>query len=212
MRVLAAIMRRLKKEPSMQNFPLSVFLEAEVAPQVTSLAEMPLADRVSTALDSVSNLFSSKNPGEKALSEPPPSHLSKIGAMGPEGSIVSYLTFEYYENQDLLDEIERNGRLTEPLAKFFLDQMLSALDYIHHRGYAHRDIKLDNVVMDEDYNIKLIDFGFSQSLRGSTSEEMLASGTQGYISPEQIENDGSFHFDLTKCDIFALGVFLFILV
>lgn len=40
----------------------------------------------------------------------------------------------------------------------------------------------------------------------------MTSGTQGYISPEQLENDGSFHFDLTKCDVFALGVFLFILV
>lgn len=79
--------------------------------------------------------------------------------------VVNYLTFDFYENRDLLENLERNGRFTEPIAKFYFHQILSAIEYMHSNGFAHRDIKLDNVVLDEDYNAKLIDFGFAENIR-----------------------------------------------
>jgi serine/threonine protein kinase len=83
---------------------------------------------------------------------------------------------------------------------------------MHEKGFVHRDIKLENVILDSDYNIKLIDFGLSENTLIRTGEEIMTTGTTGYISPEQLSNDGSSQFCLLKCDIFAMGVFLFIMV
>lgn len=70
-------------------------------------------------------------------------------------------------------------------------------------------------MLDRDFNIKLIDFGLAESVWARDHEkrkEILTTGTTGFIAPEQLYNDGSGKFCLMKCDIFALGVFLFILL
>jgi serine/threonine protein kinase len=71
------------------------------------------------------------------------------------------------------------------------------------------------VLLDREFNIKLIDFGLAEKTRTKENEkrkEILTTGTTGFIAPEQLYNDGSGKFCLMKCDIFALGVFLFILL
>ena len=83
---------------------------------------------------------------------------------------------------------------------------------MHQKGFTHRDIKLENVILDNDYNLKLIDFGLAENLRIKQTKQSKTIGTTGYIAPEQLYNDSNEKIDLIKCEIFAMGVFLFIMV
>ena len=64
--------------------------------------------------------------------------------------------------------------------------MLGAVDYIHARGLCHRDLKLENILVDDQYNLRLIDFGMSMSLGDLLNEEIpnQRRGTNFYMAPE----------------------------
>ena len=87
-------------------------------------------------------------------------------------------------------------------------RILDALDYIHSRGVTHRDMKPENVMVDDDDNIKLIDFGIASSAgarRITFAKFSPTMGTPDYISPEQVKGkrgDG-------RSDLYALGVMLY---
>ncbi len=65
-------------------------------------------------------------------------------------------------------------------------QLLEGLAYVHGQGYAHRDIKPDNVLLDDQFNIKIADFGFAGPLAGRHGDDYLYSqlGTEPYQAPE----------------------------
>jgi serine/threonine protein kinase len=77
---------------------------------------------------------------------------------------------------------------------------------MNDEGYCHRDIKLENLLLDSDFNLKLSDFGFSSILMKDNQLLMTMKGTLGYMAPEIFQGKG-YHGELT--DIFALGVVLF---
>lgn len=84
---------------------------------------------------------------------------------------------------------------------------MQAVKYAHQQSYAHRDIKLQNILLDEDFNIKLADWSFGQKfLRGQRFEKEL--GTQHYMAPEMITGE---HYYANCVDIFSMGVVLFFL-
>ena len=64
--------------------------------------------------------------------------------------------------------------------------MLLGLNYIHSKGFAHRDLKPENVLLDKNYDVKIVDFGFACPLEGrdGTGQNMTAVGTPGYMAPE----------------------------
>ena len=128
-------------------------------------------------------------------------------------TLIDYMVFDYCENLDMYEVLKNfdNEWFTEPVARFYFDQMLSCVEYLHENGIAHWDLKLENVVLDWDYNLKLIDFGLAENVR-QASDWKLVSGTIGYISPEQYYSESSSKVCLFKGDIFSLGVFLFNLV
>ena len=86
--------------------------------------------------------------------------------------------------------------------------MISAVQYLHENGIAHRDLKLNNLFLDESMNIKVADFGISKSFVGS---EQLTTriGTEGFKPPEfyTLEEGGS--YDGPAVDVFACGVILY---
>lgn len=81
---------------------------------------------------------------------------------------------------------------------------------MHERGYAHRDIKAENLLFTSSFRLKLADFGFACLLQGSSGSGVLKTwlGSQGYMAPE-IESRK--HYDGRRTDIFAAGVVLFIM-
>lgn len=72
------------------------------------------------------------------------------------------IAMEYISCGDLLSYVRKRSKLTEPIAKFIFKQIIKGLIFIHNKGIAHRDIKLDNILIDINSNIKLCDFGIAK--------------------------------------------------
>lgn len=118
----------------------------------------------------------------------------------------SYLVLEYASFGDLLGVVEDNGAMNEILARTVFHQLIDGLSYLHSMNVAHMDIKMDNLVMTEDYTIKVTDFDLSQPL---DSTELRGQGTMGYRAPEI---KAGLCQDLRAVDIYSAGVVLFILL
>ena len=106
---------------------------------------------------------------------------------------------------DLLGFIRKRGKLSESVSKFIFKQLIEGLKYIHRKKVVHRDIKLDNILIDLTNTIKICDFGVS---RYYSNEELMFEhcGTPAYISPEIFESNG---YKGTGCDIWSAGVTLY---
>jgi serine/threonine protein kinase len=115
------------------------------------------------------------------------------------------IVMEYICAGDLLSYIKKRGKLTEQVAKFIFKQIILTLQYIHDHNIVHRDIKLDNILIDLDNNIKICDFGVSKEIKNN--ESMLEQcGTPAYIAPEILLNRGYEGFGV---DIWSAGVVLY---
>lgn len=75
---------------------------------------------------------------------------------------------DYYKNGTLLDYFEKAGRAPEPVAYEWFAQLCSALEYLHDRRFAHRDVKMDNVLLDHRWRIRLADFGMCVAVERPT--------------------------------------------
>lgn len=97
---------------------------------------------------------------------------------------VIYIALEYAEHGELFDFIAETGKFSEEEGRYYFQQLIKALNYLHNLGYAHRDVKPENILLDRNFNLKLADFGFATKERSSTSRK----GTFGYMSPQVIAN------------------------
>ena len=93
---------------------------------------------------------------------------------------------DYYCGGDLLTLLSKfEDKLPEDMAKFYIIEMVLAIDSVHKLRYVHRDIKPDNVLLDANGHIRLADFGSCLRLSSDgTVQSNVAVGTPDYISPE----------------------------
>ena len=114
-----------------------------------------------------------------------------------------YLVFELAEKGDLV-EIINSQKLSLENTKMILFQLLQAIKYAHSKNVIHRDLKLDNVLLNSKGEVKLIDFGISS--RDCFLKD--SRGTPNYISPETLQPDKVSSY---KSDMWSFGVIAYIL-
>ncbi|XP_009460011.1 PREDICTED: testis-specific serine/threonine-protein kinase 2 [Nipponia nippon] len=124
-----------------------------------------------------------------------------------------YIVMELGQKGDLLDYIKITGAMKEDIARVKFQQLASAIKHCHDSDFAHRDLKCENILLDEDLNIKLSDFGFSKSLsrdeNGRTILSKTFCGSAAYAAPEVLQG---IPCDPRISDIWSLGVILYTMV
>ncbi|THG07981.1 CBL-interacting serine/threonine-protein kinase 6-like [Camellia sinensis] len=121
-----------------------------------------------------------------------------------------YFAMEYLRGGELFEKVSQ-GRLKEDSARNFFKQLVCAVDFCHSRGVYHRDLKLENLLLDENGNLKVTDFGLSVFSENLKQDGLLhtACGTPVYVAPEVIGKRG---YDGAKADLWSCGVILFVLL
>lgn len=124
---------------------------------------------------------------------------------------TAYYVMEYAENGSLADKVKRVGYLPEPAATRYIKQVAGALDYIHQRKMNHLDVKPANIMLNEDHNVVLIDFGLAKQYdmaTGSQTSTTPVGISEGYAPMEQYKQGGVGEFS-PETDIYALGATYF---
>ncbi|XP_012275881.1 testis-specific serine/threonine-protein kinase 2 isoform X2 [Orussus abietinus] len=120
---------------------------------------------------------------------------------------------EYAQNGSLLDVIRRDIYIDEGRGRRWLRQLVDAVDYCHERGVVHRDIKCENLLMDQDMNIKLSDFGFARGhmkpKNGIAQLSETFCGSYAYASPEILRG---IPYQPQMSDVWSMGVVLYAMV
>lgn len=120
-----------------------------------------------------------------------------------------YIIMEYIDGVNLFDRVSNNPRIPEPLCKKYFVQIVSAIRYCHSQLIAHRDLKLENVMLTSDDNVKIIDFGLSTHLNLSGKRHNTWCGSIMYLPPEICTRN---EYTSPRVDIWCLGVMLFALL
>mgnify|MGYP004604022189 FL=1 len=120
---------------------------------------------------------------------------------------LQYIVMEYVDGMTLREYLnERGGKLTSRETVHFISQILKALDHAHRNGVVHRDIKPQNIMLLDNGQLRMMDFGIA---RVSRAENQLtggkAMGSVHYISPEQAKGEETDR----KSDIYSVGVMMY---
>lgn len=118
------------------------------------------------------------------------------------------IVLEYASGGELFDYILHHKYLKENVAKKFFAQLVSGVDYLHSKGLIHRDLKLENLLLDKNKNIIITDFGFVNSYNQNRNDLMKTScGSPCYAAPELVLTQSP--YEGKKVDIWSLGIILY---
>ena len=116
-----------------------------------------------------------------------------------------YFITEFMQGGELFFHLRRNSQYKEKSVKFYMSEILLAIDYMHKNNFIYRDLKPENILIDKFGHIKLTDFGLSKLLDEEEQKTYTLCGTPEYLAPEIIFEKG---YDKT-CDWFSFGVVMF---
>uniref|UniRef100_A0A6A7G7B6 non-specific serine/threonine protein kinase n=1 Tax=Hirondellea gigas TaxID=1518452 RepID=A0A6A7G7B6_9CRUS len=127
-----------------------------------------------------------------------------------DGTVVDVMlvVLELASGGEFFDFLSYTGRFPEPISREFFRQLIGGLEACHLNGVAHRDVKPENLLLDDQFRLKIADFGFSKVLSSDNDTMATECGTKGYMAPEILMHN---HYTM-KTDIFACGVVLFIML
>ncbi|XP_019352459.1 serine/threonine-protein kinase MARK1 isoform X1 [Alligator mississippiensis] len=119
-----------------------------------------------------------------------------------------YMVMELCLGGDLMDRICDKKKLEEKEVRKYTQQIMAAVEHLHRHGIVHRDLKIENFLLDENNNIKIVDFGLSNAIKfEGLSQELLNTqcGSPAYAAPELLahKNYGP------KVDVWSIGVSMF---
>lgn len=119
-----------------------------------------------------------------------------------------WMVSELCSGGELYDYLVERGSIPEPEARMLFGQLCLAVAYIHSVGIVHRDLKLENILLDEDCNVKLSDFGFTREFEARQFMHTRC-GTTAYAAPEML---AGYRYLGQEVDIWSLGVILYVLL
>ncbi|KAI8926582.1 kinase-like domain-containing protein [Entophlyctis helioformis] len=121
-----------------------------------------------------------------------------------------FIVMEYAKGGELIDYIAARDHLTEREARRFFRQIISALDHCHLASVVHRDLKLENLLLNHERNVLISDFGLGRTFNPDVEEYMKTfCGTPNYAAVELISG---IPYVGVKSDIWAMGVVLYIMM
>lgn len=140
-------------------------------------------------------------------------HIPGVQSNGGLSALATALQHKLWRkpSMDLFEHIEKQQKLDDTSVRNIFVQIVSAVEYLHANGIAHRDIKDENIVIDDQQKIKLIDFGSAIFCCRDSSDVLIDKfqGTVNYASPEIIRGD---KYWARPSDIWALGILLYMLL
>lgn len=120
-----------------------------------------------------------------------------------------WLVLEYCPGDELYNYLLRNGPLPIDKVKKIFTQLVGAVSYVHSKSCVHRDLKLENILLDKHENVKLCDFGFTREYEGKASYLQTFCGTVCYSAPEMLKAE---KYAGERVDVWSLGIILYALI
>jgi len=143
------------------------------------------------------------------------SHLTCLdGQLSAKGQSepVMYNVLELAKHGALSNFVRHTGGMEQEVARLYACQLVSALAFMHSAGFAHLDVKLENVLLDGLFNLKLADFGSCAWVGDSQGVTDKRRGTLLYMAPEVAGLQTGEHYDAMAADVYCAGVTLFVLL
>ncbi|KAF4762613.1 hypothetical protein HAV15_007037 [Penicillium sp. str.  len=135
-------------------------------------------------------------------------HIARLYEVVVTESLV-WLVLEYCPGDELYNYLLRHGPLPVEKVKRIFTQLVGAVAYVHSKSCVHRDLKLENILLDKQENVKLCDFGFTREYEGKASYLQTFCGTICYSAPEMLKGE---KYAGEKVDVWSLGIILYALL
>ncbi|KAI9695127.1 MAG: hypothetical protein M1820_008895 [Bogoriella megaspora] len=120
-----------------------------------------------------------------------------------------WLVLEYCPGDELYNHLIEHGRMEPAKVQKIFTQLIGAVSYVHNKSCVHRDLKLENILLDKNENVKLVDFGFTREYEGKQSYLQTWCGTVCYSAPEMLKGE---KYAGEKVDVWSLGIILYALL
>ena len=121
------------------------------------------------------------------------------------------IIMEYINGGNLFSFVKKRRKISEKTSKFLFKQIIEGIQYIHSKNIVHRDIKLENILIDIKNNIKICDFGISKILQNKNQKLYDKCGTLMYMAPEIFLNKNK-GFEPFPLDLWSCGICLYIML
>ncbi|XP_061685671.1 serine/threonine-protein kinase PLK1-like [Syngnathoides biaculeatus] len=119
-----------------------------------------------------------------------------------------FVVLEICKRRSLLELHKRRKAVTEPEARYYMTQLLRGVQYLHNNRIIHRDLKLGNIFLNDDMDVKIGDFGLATKIEFDDERKKTLCGTPNYIAPEVLCKKGHSY----EVDVWSLGCILYTLL
>ncbi|KAM4585255.1 serine/threonine-protein kinase PLK1 [Odontesthes bonariensis] len=136
-------------------------------------------------------------------------HANIVGFQGFfEDDDFVFVVLEICRRRSLLELHKRRKAVTEPETRYYMTQLLKGVQYLHNNRVIHRDLKLGNIFLNDDMDVKIGDFGLATKIEFDGERKKTLCGTPNYIAPEVLFKKGHSY----EVDVWSLGCILYTLL